>query len=247
MKPSFVLLFVPFLMGIAKLGASQISVDAQAIIDRYNLVTGGTESKQSIRSVIYEGTWEMLERELSGNARIYIQNTEIFGFFLEVPDVGTIKNCFAHGKAWVENPFTGTQGLEGSEFEQMGKSAIIFPETQIETFYRSAQIQEHLDPSRIKLLLEDKKGYQETWFFDASTGYLSEIQTIIDSGVQGSYLTRLLLSDYQPYGEILYPRTLIWHTPAYQVEIRIDSILVDAEIPEHLFQPPPEASDISIY
>ena len=226
---------------------AQISPEALSVIERYNRITGGTESKQSITSIIYEGTWDMPEREISGPATIYIQDGEIFGLFLEIPDVGTIKNCFAHGKAWVENPFMGTQGLKGTEFEQMGKSSVIFPEIDVDRIYAFAQIQEHRDANLTKLLLKDKKGEEETWWFDTQTGLLSEIQSVMDAGVQGSFIISLKYSNYQPFGDLLLAHTFTWHTPAYEVEIRVTHIQTNAEIPVHLFQPPAEASEADLY
>ncbi len=226
---------------------AQISTEALSVIERYNRITGGAESKRNITSIIYEGTWDMPEREIFGPATIYIQDGEIFGLFLEIPDVGTIKNCFAHGKAWVENPFMGTQGLQGTEFEQMGKSSVIFPEIAMDRIYAYAQIQEHRDPNLTKLLLKDKNGEEETWWFDPRTGLLSEIQSVMDAGVQGSFIISLKYGNYQPFGDLLLAHTFTWHTPAYEVEIRVTNIRINAEIPVHLFQPPTEASEADLY
>ncbi len=223
---------------IAESTIAQISPEARAIIDRFNEVTGGSSTKSSIQNVIYTGHWSMAEREIKGPAKIIIEDGSLFVMILEIPEVGVIRNCYVDGQGWVENPMSGVQKLNGTEFENMGKSAILFPENNIDTYYKKASLQETSSPDTLRVYLEDEKGYSETWDLDSQTGFLNSVQTVIDAGVRGSFKTALDLFDYQMKDGILFPHRLEWNTPAYQVSIIIDEVLLNTTIDKDNYQYP---------
>jgi hypothetical protein len=157
---------------------------------------------------------------------------------MDIPDIGTMKSCFTDGVAWEENPITGFRTLQGTELQQAGKDAVLFPETNMTAHYNQATLGELRSDGLVALHLIDKQGMEETWFFDPLTHFLVEVQQTLDAGVRGSYRVRVTTSEYLPVGDLMIPHIIETSTPAFKVLVNLQETRINAEIPEYVFKKP---------
>ena len=217
---------------------AEISEQAREIMEAYNQATGGTEAKKGIERIHYSGRWEIPDREIEGPCNLWIEEGEKVALLIDIPDLGTIKNCYVDGIGWVEHPQMGAHQMDERQANQTLQSALIFPEANIDKYYQSGEVQESPDPSTDVLRLIDYNGDAQTWVFDKNTFLLKETTIVIDEGVRGSFKTVQRLDNYREIKGILYPLSLVWKNPANELHVELSEIELNPVIPGHIFQMP---------
>jgi len=238
MKHKIIPILIAIWASIATLLTAQISPEAKAIIDDFNEATGGISAKNSVNTMIQIGTWEMVGQNIKGPMTQYYKLPDSFVAMMDIPDVGTVKSCYTEGTAWEDNSITGFRTLEDTELQQAAKDSCLFPEAHIEDFYNRIMVQEPRGDGMLTLLLIDKDGFEETWYFDPFTHYLNEVHRVLDAGARGSYQITVKMTNYQPVGDLVLPHVIETSTPAFKVITRTEKTEINAEIPAYIFKRP---------
>ncbi len=238
MKHKFVPVFAAFWVVFSQLASGQISPEARAVIDAYNEATGGIEAKKAIRTLIHTGEWELKEQGIKGPMTVYYKHPGTVATVTEIPEVGTIRACITDGVAWEDNSITGFRNLEGTELQQATKDACLFPETKLEELYSKAVLNETRSDGLQPVLLIDKDGLEETWYFDPMTHYLTEIERVLDAGVRGSYRIKVKVGEYLPAGNVTIPHYSETSTPAFTMVTRFEKTEINTGIPDYIFKKP---------
>lgn len=232
-------------LSIATVCYGEVSPEARAIINAYNEATGGTEAKKAISRIHYQGQWEMPEQGIGGLSHLWIENKKSFAMILDIPGFGIAKTCSSNGMNWTEHPSTGVKSLDESQAQEMAKTSLLFPETEIDEHYKSATVQESSDLETSVLRMIDYNDRVETWIFDKKTAYLIEVKVAIDEGVRGSFTVSSKYGDYREIGGIMLPNSILQITPVFELNIITDQIELNPEIPGHIFEVPSELTSKS--
>ena len=218
------------------------SKDAAAILDRYVEVTGGKVAYQKLISEVIEGTLSLPEQGLSGKLIRYSLPPDKEYSVVDVPQVGKFESGFTNGVAWDKTSMLGPRLKTGEEMLQAQREARFNASYLWRSVYAKAETSgvEMVEGEECdKVILTPKAGRAETQYYSRVTGLL--VKTVmVAASPMGDVNAESIVSNYKPYGGILYPTRSVQKAGQQKVELNVTKVTFNEPIPAEYFETPAE-------
>ncbi|MFT4641970.1 MAG: hypothetical protein ACI8T1_005314 [Verrucomicrobiales bacterium] len=245
MKPLFVSLFSFIVLANLSLGetpASKTDPKALALIDKLIKATGGEEALKKIKTRVSVSKITMaaagvsIEVKMSQKApnKVYVEQS--------IPGFMEVKQGFDGKKGWGEDTAQGFRIFEGTELEQLKREGNINRELSLKTNYPVMKMLPDADVEGKKthvIEATSKDERKETWYLDAESGLMVQIQQKMSMGPQGEMDVTIGMKDYQEMDGIKLPMLSEIKNPAFGVvELTISRVKHNVAVNDKIFEAP---------
>ncbi len=234
--------------GIIVLGVTLASAAADlktgdAVLDNYVEMTGGAAEYNKIHNMLMKGSMAMPAMGLKGAVTIYAAEPNKVSLSTELAGVGKIIEGSDGSNAWSFSAMQGPHLKNGDELADSLREALFHKETEWRSMYKSAELNGVEDVEgkpAYKVTLTPKSGGPETQYYDKASGFMVRHQSVRKTAF-GEIPVDVAISGYRKEcGAITLPHAMIQTVAGQKIEMHIDSIDCNGEIPSDAFQPPPE-------
>ena len=137
----------------------------------------------------------------------------------------------------------GPQLKSGEELSDSLREGLFHKETEWKTIYKSAELngEEDVDGKpTYKVVLTPKHGGPETQYYDKATGFMVRHQSIRKTAF-GEIPVDVSVSGYRKEcGSVTLPHSVVQNVAGQKIEMQIDTIECNSQIPADAFEPPAE-------
>ncbi len=194
------------LFGASDAVAQQLPTPRQ-ITDRYIQAVGGRDAfkAQQFRHMVMEMSMPAMGMSFTMDIKVMRPNKMLTT--MEMPGMGTITTGYDGTVAWMNNPMTGPQILEGQELNQALRQSDIDASIDFERLYPTMETVERTERGgracyNVRMVSPDN----DTVFscFDVENGLIVAV-TAKQTSQMGEVEVTSLLSDYKDFGGIKLP------------------------------------------
>jgi hypothetical protein len=160
----------------------------------------------------------------------------------ELPGVGKITEGSDGTNAWTYSAMQGPQLKKGEELSDSLREAMFHKEAEWRSLYSSAELNgvEDVDGKpAYKVTLTPKSGKPETQYYDKASGLLVRHQSVRKTAF-GDIPVDVSVSGYHADCGVRLPHAVTQSVAGQKIDLQIDTIECNAEIPADAFQPPAE-------
>lgn len=188
---------------------------AEEIIADYLGAIGGAEAIRAHSSVQARGTMEMVGQgmEIRGEVRMYGAAPNKSLLVMSFPDEGFETKMGYNGEvAWALDPMTGGRFLQGDELQQIVDEADYYSELHDPSKFQSLEtlgLTEYAGRAAYQVKLVYISGREVFEYFDEENGLLLGVENPKRYSQTGETNARTLFSEYQQFGDMMVPTTLI--------------------------------------
>ncbi len=235
-------LLTSFLTLAALLNAADSLPKADTVLEKYVEVTGGKEAYDKVHSSISSGTMEIPAQNIKGTVTVYNSEPALEYTVIDISGLGKMEEGTDGNVAWALSAMQGARIKEGDERAAALKSANFKNRAHWQEFYKSAETVgvETVDGKACyKIVLTPKEGKPETEYYDKTSGLLVK-QTATLKTPMGEIPVETSVSDYRKEGGLMVPHKMQQSAMGQQFQISIDSVMMNAEIPQDRYNLPPE-------
>jgi hypothetical protein len=213
--------------------------DADSILDRLVEVTGGADAYRALTSQIVIGTMSIPAANISGSMIIYQANGNMLTV-VELAGLGTIETGVTDGVAWENSVLTGARILDGGEKDLAIRQADLGVLVDWRDHYPQVEtvgIESVNGEDAYEVVMTPASGTPQSMFLSVDSGLALSTEIVVDS-VMGRIPVLVMMSDYEDFGGILSPTTLIQNAAGQAIRITIDSGEFNVAIPPSRFDLP---------
>jgi len=219
---------------VACLIAAEMTADD--LISKYLAATGGEQNVRALKSMTMKGTMFAQGQSLELKVSYVIPGKS----YMEIGMGGVpMQTISTNGKdAWMKHPMAGNVYLSGKEKEDAMRQANLFP---LLDYKKSGAKVKYLGEDLVKGVKAYKLEYvgadkdTAVYFFDATT-FLAVKEKSNDATV--------VMSDYRKVANIMIPYKVNVQAGTQSMMMTIDTITVNAAIPDSLFVMPKDAKSL---
>jgi hypothetical protein len=225
---------------VALPAAEETAPAAEKILDRYIEVTGGRAAHEKVKSAIVTMTMSMPAQGMKANITSYTITPKKHYVAVEIPGVGLMEEGSDGVVAWSKNAMMGPRLKEGEEKEIAFRSNAMDKEVKWREYYTSAETAgvETADGKTLyKVVMTPKVGSTETRYYDKETGLMVKM-AMKQKTPMGEIPSETAFSDYKSFDGILGPTKMAVKAGPQEMQMTIDSIKFNADIPADKFQIP---------
>ena len=213
---------------------------AESILDRYVEATGGKAAYEQRTSEVAKGVLEFPAQGLKGAITRYSASPGRYFASLDIPGLGAIEMGVKDGVAWENSLVLGPRIKSGTERAEALREATLnstllwrdlYP--QVETVGTDTVNGEECFLVR----MTPAEGSPQTMCFSKATGLGLKISTTA-ANQMGDVPVEMIIASYKNFGGILAPERLTQKAAGQEMSIVIQSIEVNAAIPEKQFDLP---------
>jgi hypothetical protein len=215
---------------------------AEAVLDRFIEVTGGRAAYEKRHTRVSHATVDIAAAGIHGKMTVYAQEPNRNRGVLEFPGVGVIDSGNIGDVVWENSAVMGPRVKSGVEKDEALRDAVFNGPIHWREMYTKVEntgIETVDGRAYYKLVLTPKAGKPITEYYDKETGLLSKAK-VIRSSPMGEIPAEISASDYQTESGVLEPHTMTTKLASQEIRIHIESVEVNAEIPNGRFDPPAE-------
>jgi hypothetical protein len=215
---------------------------ADAVLDRYIEVTGGKAAYEKRKSEVATVGVEIVGQGIKGTMTRYADQSNNSYMAGELEGVGKIEEGVFNGQAWEVNPMMGPRLKSGEENATAIRDSRFNGPLEWKKLYKAevAGVEKAGDEDAYKLVMTPVgDGRPQTMWFNKKTGFLTRMERTIVSPM-GEVTVQQTLSDYQPMGSTLAPKKVTQNIMGTQIDVTIQNVKEDEEIPASRFEPPAE-------
>ena len=214
-----------------------------AVLDNYVEVTGGAASYAKIHNMVMKGSMGMPAMGLKGALTIYAAEPNKVSLVTDLAGVGKITEGSDGTNAWSHSAMQGPQLKKGEELADSLREALFHKETEWRTVYKSAELTgvEDLDGKAVyKVILTPKTGAPETQYYEKATGLMIRHQSVRKTAF-GAIPVDVTVGGYRKEcGSVTLPHSMMQSVAGQKIEMNVDSVECNNELPADAFQPPAE-------
>jgi len=215
----------------------------EAILDNYVEVTGGAASYAKIHNMVMKGSMGMPAMGIKGALTIYAAEPNKVSLVTDLAGVGKITEGSDGTNAWSHSAMQGPQLKKGEELADSLREALFHKETEWRTVYKSAELTgvEDLDGKAVyKVILTPKTGAPETQYYEKATGLMIRQQSVRKTAF-GAIPVDVTVGGYRKEcGSVTLPHSMMQGVAGQKIEMNVDSVECNNELPADAFQPPAE-------
>jgi hypothetical protein len=214
-----------------------------AVLDHYVEATGGDAAYAKIHNMLMKGNMSMPAMGIKGAVTIYAAEPNKSSMSTNIAGVGKITEGTDGSIAWSFSAMQGPQLKKGEELEDSLREAHFHKENDWRSLYTSAVLDgvEDVDGKpAYKVTLTPKTGKPQTEYYDQATGYMVRMQSVRKTPL-GDIPVDVAISGYRKEcGGVLLPHSMVQTVAGQKIELQMDSIACNADLPADAFEPPAE-------
>jgi zinc protease len=228
--------------GLMALAAADLKT-GEAVLDNYVVATGGAAAYAKLHNMIMKGSMSMPAMGIKGGVTMYSSEPNKASLTTELAGVGKLTEGTDGTNAWTFSAMQGPQLKKGDELADSLREATFHKENEWRSVYKSAELSgvEDVDGKpAYKVLLTPKTGAAETQYYDQASGYLVRHQSVRKTAF-GAIPVDVTIGGYKKEcGLVLLPHTMVQTVAGQKIELQVDTIDCNADLPGEAFQPPAE-------
>ena len=197
----------------------------------------------TLKSRVTKGTLIVTDFGMEGDITDYLMPPNNY-VKIEFEAFGIIERGVKGDVAWEINPMVGPRILEGAEKAERLQDAAGF--TRFENwkkFYSKAETAGEGtvgDAACYKVVMTPKEGSPMTYYFDKTSGLLLKTEAEVEG-----FDVEVTLSDYKETDGVKLPHKVLTEGGEYNLEMIIESVEYNAEIPADRFDLPDEIKELA--
>jgi hypothetical protein len=214
----------------------------EAVLDNYIEATGGAAAYAKMHNWVMKGSMSMPAMGLKGALTIYAAEPNKLAMSTDLGGVGKIAEGSDGTHAWTFSVMQGPQLKKGDELADSLREAVFHKDIEWRTVYSSAELSgvEDVDGKpAYKVTLTPKGGKPETQYYDKTTGLMVRHQSVRKTAF-GEIPVDVSVSGYRKDCGVKLPHSSIETVAGQKIELQIDTIECNADLPSDVFQPPAE-------
>jgi hypothetical protein len=215
---------------------------AETIVDRYIEVTGGRAAFEKHHTELMHGLFEVTAVGVKGQMTAYQTATNKNRVTIELEGIGKIESGSDGVIAWENSAMQGPRLKEGVEKADAFRDGTFNAPLYWRKMYAKMEttgvetVGEH---ECYKVVLTPAEGKPITHFFDKKSGLMVKTTTT-RSTPMGELTAEILSEDYRKEGDILAPHKMINKMGPQEIQITVQSVEFNVDIPKERFDPPDE-------
>lgn len=213
---------------------------AEDILDHYIEVTGGKAKYEAIHSELTKGTMEVAGRGIKGTIANYEAEPNKTFSVAELEGVGKIESGSDGDVAWEKSAIAGPRIKTDAEREETLRASFFNPHLNWRKLYEKSELtgSETVEGEDCyKIVLTPKAGNPITEYFSKKSGLLVKT-TGVHPTQMGDISADSFLKDYKDVAGILVPFTLINKFAGQEIQVHVESVTFNPEIPKDRFDLP---------
>ena len=212
---------------------------AESILDRYVEVTGGREAYESRTSEVAHGKMEIAAAGISGELTSYARPGLQY-VVIELTGVGKIEQGVKDGIAWENSILQGPRIKTGEERQATLRDAIFNAPIHWREIYPTVEtvgIESINGEDAYRVLQTPAEGNAVTTYYSVKTG-LALKSSMTMASQMGNIPVEVTVLEYMEFEGVLYPAMLNQNAASQNITITIDSVEINADIPDERFNLP---------
>lgn len=198
------------------------------LMDRHNAAAGGRAALDRHSSIHMTASMDVAAMGMQAAMEIYKAKPNKFLQKITLPQIGDILQGYDGRVAWVMNPMSGAQILEGALADGMKSNADFFGSLQDETNYTKAETVELTDFEgrqcyKVRLVRDGREGFE---YFDKATGLITGVSGAADTP-DGKVETTTVMREWMDVDGVKFPKVIEQRTPAGPATITFSAIEFD--------------------
>jgi hypothetical protein len=215
----------------------------EAVIAKYIEVTGGRAAYDKIHASISTGKMSMPAQGIEGRVTIYEAEPAKNYTTVDIPGIGIVEDGTDGNVAWEKSALQGARVKTGAEKAFAIRSANSESKFRDwKRFYKSVEtagVEDVNGKPCYKVISTPLEGSPEISYYDKASGLLIK-ETGVMSSAMGEVPFETEIGDYRKEGDILVPHKITQTFVGQKMEIVLDSMKVNPEIPKDRFDIPPD-------
>lgn len=215
----------------------------EAVLDNFVEATGGTAGYAKVHNMTMKGSMAMPAMGLKGSLTLYSAEPNKVSMIGDLAGVGKITEGSDGTNAWAFSALQGPQLKKDDELADYLREAVFHKETEWRSIYKSAELNGVADVDgkpAYKVILTPKKGAPETQYYDKASGFMVRHQSIRKTAF-GEIPVDVSVGGYRKEcGAVMLPHTMTESVAGQKIEMQMDSVECNSELPPDVFVPPAE-------
>ncbi|HZM91178.1 MAG TPA: hypothetical protein VFF31_31950 [Blastocatellia bacterium] len=213
---------------------------ADQILEKYVQTLGGKAALEKITSTASKGTFEIPAFGATGSAEMWEKAPNKTALKLDIPGFGLVLEGFNGTVAWSQDPQSGLREKTGAELAATKLDADFYKPLRLKQLYPKIAVkgkEKVGDKDMYVLTATPAEGSPETWYFDAATGLLAQMDLERESP-QGKMAVQVFQEDYKEVDGIKIPHTVRQVTSAFTIIIKLQEVKHNVAVDETKFNKP---------
>jgi outer membrane lipoprotein-sorting protein len=241
MRKFILSLFAGALLASAQPAAKETLPTAESILDRYVEVTGGKAAYEKVKSSVSSGTMEIPAQNISGKMTIYAAAPDKQYVVTEIGSVGKIEAGSNGEVFWEKSSMQGPRIRKGAEADLYRRGATFNAPLFWRKLYQKVETTgtDTVDGKTCYKVALTPNGSSKADHscYDKESGLLVRANMTMTSPM-GELEIESRFSDYRKNGEVLGPHVITQHFGGQMIQIKIDKVELNADIPPEKFSMP---------
>jgi zinc protease len=213
---------------------------ARDLIARHVKAIGGAAAFRKVQSIRAVGTFEMASQGITGSLEMLSARPDRMLLRVDVASVGHIETGYDGKVGWSVDPLSGPALLSGRQLSELADDAWFDDALHGPDHVQELTTVERTDFDKrpaYKVHVVYKSGNEQFEYFDAQTGLEIGSESQRDTPM-GVVPTSTVLRDYQKFGPLMQPTTLVQRTMGIEQVFHLTSFEYD-KVPSNAFAMPP--------
>jgi hypothetical protein len=213
-----------------------------AVLDHFVAVTGGVGAYNKMHNMVMKGTMSMPAMGVKGAVTIYAAEPNKVSMVTDIAGVGKIIEGSDGTNGWTYSAMQGPQVKKGEELNESLREAFFHKETEWRSVYASAELAgtEDFDGKpAYKIVMTPKSGKPETNYYDKESGLMVHHKSVRATPF-GEIPVDVTIGGYRKDCGVLLPHVVTQSVAGQKIDLELDSIECNTEIPASAFAPPAE-------
>jgi hypothetical protein len=215
---------------------------AEAILDRYVEVTGGSAAYDKLHSEVMTIEMEFVGRGIKGTLTRYADASNNSYSTGQLEGVGKLEEGVYNGHAWENSAIMGPRVKQGEENAAAVRDAVFNAARNWRKLYKAETAGTELVNGEecYKVILTPLDGGKpQTMSMSKQTGYMVRTKRTMVSPM-GEIAVEATAGDYKPFDGVLYPTRIVQSFAGNDISLTMLSLKSNIDIPKERFEPPAE-------
>jgi hypothetical protein len=219
------------------------SATAFDILVRYEKACGGDRALYSIASRITRARGEVTTSGLKFSLTMWQKRPDLVLTEIEAEGMGRSRQGFDGFNGWSSSEIQGFRAMRGTELRSFVGGSDLQAVKQLAT---ANPVRKLLGNATVNgratrvMALGTRDSRSGTYYFDKESGHLLRIESVINSGPDGSLAVTCDFDDFREVDGIVMPFMTVVKNPAVRVVTKIDAVENNVPLDDAMFKAPKE-------
>ncbi len=223
--------------------ASDVLPTANEILERYVEVTGGRAAYEARTSEITHGTVKFTSAGIQGELTTYSKGGN-YRNSVQLPGLGVVENGVTDGVAWEKTDILGPRIKEGAELADAVREATLNSTLLWEELFKEVSVvgtSEVAGEPCYEVRMAPEEGSTITTCYSVESGLALHTSTRAATQM-GEVDVQVRMLDYKDFNGVLAPSHIQESAAAQNIDVIIESVDVNQDIPDEVFALPEDVS-----